>query len=135
VAGTGAPSLPSNAVTPGLSLTVTVHASGVYGTAPNLAGLAPGNPAISYSPAGQAGNVTGTLTCSTTAVSSSPVGLYPISGCSGLAAAGFRVVYDYANSDYKVTKAPLAVRADDTSRLFGTANPPLTATLTGFVLG
>ena len=34
-----------------------------------------------------------------------------------------------------MTKAPLTVTADDQSRLFGAANPPLTATLTGFVLG
>jgi hypothetical protein len=134
-AGTGPPSTPSNAVTPGLSLTVTVRASGVYGTAPNLAGLAAENAAISYSPAGEAGNVTGTLTCSTTAGSTSPVGSYPITGCSGLVAAGFSVVYDYADSDYTVTKAPLTVNANDTSRLFGAANPPLGATLAGFVLG
>jgi hypothetical protein len=119
----------------GATLTVTVHASGVYGTAPNLAGLSAGNPAISYSPAGEAGNVTGTLTCSTSAVNSSPVGFYPISGCSGLAADGFSVVYDYTSSSYEVTKAPLTVTADSKSRLFGQANPPLTATLTGFVLG
>jgi hypothetical protein len=34
-----------------------------------------------------------------------------------------------------VTKAPLTVTADHKSRLFGAANPPLTATLSGFVLG
>ena len=134
-AGTGPPSALSNPVIPPEALTVTIHATGVYGTAPNLTGLAPGNPAISYSPAGQAGNVTGTLTCSTTAVATSPVGAYPISLCSGLADAGFSIVYDYADSNYTVTKAPLTVTADDKSRLFGAANPPLTATLSGFVLG
>src|SRR5262249_17910934 len=34
-----------------------------------------------------------------------------------------------------VTKAPLTVTADHKSRLFGAGNPPLTATLSGFVLG
>src|SRR5262249_43504698 len=34
-----------------------------------------------------------------------------------------------------VTKAPLTVSADHKSRLFGASNPPLTATLSGFVLG
>ena len=34
-----------------------------------------------------------------------------------------------------VTRAPLTVTADYKSRLFGAANPPLTATLSGFVLG
>ena len=79
--------------------------------------------------------MTGTLTCSTTAVTASPVGSYPITSCSGLADDGFNVVYDYAGSSYTVTKAPLTVTADDQSRLFGAANPPLTATLSGFVLG
>src|SRR5262249_9690686 len=34
-----------------------------------------------------------------------------------------------------VTKTPLTVTADHKSRLFGSANPALTATLSGFVLG
>jgi enterochelin esterase-like enzyme len=34
-----------------------------------------------------------------------------------------------------VAKAPLTVTADNKSRLFGSPNPPLTATITGFVLG
>ena len=34
-----------------------------------------------------------------------------------------------------VARAPLTVTADDKSRLFGATNPPLTATITGFVLG
>ena len=34
-----------------------------------------------------------------------------------------------------VAQAPLTVTADNQSRLFGAANPPLTATLSGFVLG
>jgi 5'-nucleotidase len=36
---------------------------------------------------------------------------------------------------FTVAKAPLTVSADARSRLFGAANPPLTATLSGFVLG
>ncbi|MGN6430374.1 MAG: MBG domain-containing protein [Gaiellaceae bacterium] len=116
-------------------LTVTVNASGTYGSTPNLSGLAPGDSAISYDPSGEAANVTGTLTCSTTAVDSSPVGSYPISNCSGPADEGFNVVYDYADSSYDVTKAPLTVTADNKTRLFGAANPALTATLSGFVLG
>jgi alpha-tubulin suppressor-like RCC1 family protein len=34
-----------------------------------------------------------------------------------------------------IAKASLTVRADDKSRLYGAANPPLTATITGFVNG
>src|SRR5262249_19067818 len=55
--------------------------------------------------------------------------------CKGIADDGFNVVYDYANSNYTVTKAPLTVTADSKARQFGQANPPLTATLSGFVLG
>jgi photosystem II stability/assembly factor-like uncharacterized protein len=131
VIGTG---VQGDIMTTGL-LSVTVNASGVYGTTPNLTGLAPGNAAIGYTPASEAANVTGTLTCSTTAVNSSPVGSYPINNCSGLGDDNFSVSYDYANSSYQVTKAPLTVTADHKARLFGSANPPLTATLTGFVLG
>ena len=40
-----------------------------------------------------------------------------------------------ATAPFTVTKAPLTVTADDQSRLFGAANPPLTATLSGFVGG
>jgi 5'-nucleotidase len=36
---------------------------------------------------------------------------------------------------FTIAKAPLTVTADSKSRLFGASNPPLTATLTGFVLG
>jgi hypothetical protein len=110
---------------------VTVNSTGVYGSLPH-----PPLPAeITYSPASEAGNVTGTLTCTGGASQSSPVGVYPIVRCQGLADDGFNVVYDYANSSYTVTKAPLTVTADPQSRLFGQSNPPLTATLSGFVLG
>jgi len=36
---------------------------------------------------------------------------------------------------FTIKKAPLTVKAQDASRPVGTANPPLTATLSGFVLG
>jgi photosystem II stability/assembly factor-like uncharacterized protein len=85
-------------------LTVTVNASGPYGSAPSLSGLAPKDPAIDYTPSHEGRNVTGALTCSTTATESSPVGSYPVSDCSGLADDGFNVVYDYAHSSYRVAK-------------------------------
>ncbi len=115
-------------------VTVTIHGSSVYGSTPNLS-FSPSDAALSYSPTGEAGNVTGTLTCTSTVTPSSPVGSYPIASCSGLADDGFNIVYDTANSSYAVTKAPLTVTADNKSRLFGQNNPPLTATLSGFVLG
>ena len=90
-------------------LTVTVHATKVYGSSTVFPVLSPSDVAISYSPASEAANVTGSLTCSTTATAVSHVGTYTISACSGLADNGFSVVYDYANSDLMVTKAPQTI--------------------------
>jgi hypothetical protein len=90
--------------TPSL-LTVTVHTSSVFGTAPGLAGLPPSGAAVTYSPASQAAHVSGSLTCSTTATAASNVGSYPITGCSGLADPGFSVVYDLAGSSHAVVEA------------------------------
>ena len=86
-------------------LTVTVTSQSAYGTTPNLTGLAPSNSAIAYSPSGEAGNVVGALSCSTTATNSSNVGTYPISACSGLSDPGYTVIYDYADSSHTVVKA------------------------------
>ena len=86
-------------------LTVTVNTSSEYLTTPNLSGLVAERPGDHVQPGGQAGNVTGTLTCSTTADNTSHVAVYPISACSGLADAGFNVVYDYADSGHSVVPA------------------------------
>ncbi len=81
-------------------LTVTVNQTGQEGSTPPLSGLAATSPAISTSPTA---TLTGTLTCSTTATSGSGLGYYPVSSCSGLAASGYTVVYDYTDSSYQVT--------------------------------
>jgi photosystem II stability/assembly factor-like uncharacterized protein len=86
-------------------LTVTVNTSSAYGTTPVTTGLAANNAAISYNPSGEAGNVVGTLNCSTTATNASTPGTYPISACSGLSDPYFTVVYDYASSSHTVVKA------------------------------
>jgi photosystem II stability/assembly factor-like uncharacterized protein len=116
-------------------LHVTVHTSSQYGTAPNLAGLLPSNSALSYDPAGEAANVTGTLTCTTTATNASAVGSYPISGCNGLADPGFSVVYDYAGSSHAVVKATLTVTADNKTKVLNAPNPVFTFQITGFQNG
>src|SRR5262249_20760219 len=87
------------------TLTVTVNTSSVFGTAPSLAGMAPTSPALGYSVPAEVANVTGALTCTTTATALSNVGTYPISDCSGLADVGFSIVYDYAASTHHVVKA------------------------------
>jgi photosystem II stability/assembly factor-like uncharacterized protein len=86
-------------------LTVTVNATGAFGDTPPLTGLSPSDNSISYSPPNQASNVTGALTCSTTATPTSDPGSYPVSECSGLSDPGFSVVYDLADSSYTVGKA------------------------------
>jgi photosystem II stability/assembly factor-like uncharacterized protein len=109
-------------------LTVTVTASGAFGTTPNLSGLAPGNAAISYSPPSEAANVTGSLSCSTTATSSSDPGSYPVSSCSGLVDDGFTVVYDYPDSSYTVAKAGQTISFDPIpDHTYGDADVPLNA--------
>src|ERR1019366_8719725 len=107
------------------TLTVTVTASGAYGSTPALSGLAPSNPAISYAPSSEAGNVQGTLTCSTDATSSSTVagGPYHISNCSGLSDPGYQVVYAYDSSSYTVNRAPLTITAANKSVVYGGAMP------------
>src|SRR5262249_50633612 len=42
----------------------------------------------------QSAVITGTLVCTTTATSSSGVGSYPITGCSGLSATNYALAYD-----------------------------------------
>jgi photosystem II stability/assembly factor-like uncharacterized protein len=90
-------------------LTVTVHSTSPFGAEPNLTGLAANDPAISYSPSSEAAKVTGTLTCTTTATAGSPVGVYPVGTCSGLADVGFNVIYDYANSSHTVVQAAQSI--------------------------
>ncbi|MFZ0665087.1 MAG: Ig-like domain repeat protein [Acidimicrobiales bacterium] len=85
-------------------LSVTVVLSGPYGTTPDVSALTANTSGISYNPSSEAADVTGGLTCSTTATASSNVGSYPISGCSGLFAPGYNVVYNYAASSYNVTQ-------------------------------
>ena len=116
-------------------LTVTVSASGTYGTAPHLTSLAASNPSISYNPSAEAANVSGTLTCSTTATSASPVSgnPYPVSSCSGLSDAGYDIVYDYVDSSYTVNPAPLSITVDNKSVSYGGVMPAFTFRGSGFL--
>ncbi len=61
-------------------------------------------------------------------------GTYRIS-CSGGNAGPDYTFDDSATATLTVNPATLTVTADNASRLFGAANPPLTATITGFVNG
>ena len=109
--------------------TLTITASSgtmVYGGTP---------PTITPSYSGLTGGATGPATpptCSTTATSSSPVGSYP-SSCSGAADPNYTIVY--VNGSVSVTPAALTVTANNQFKTYGSANPTLTDTITGFVNG
>jgi uncharacterized delta-60 repeat protein len=79
-----------------------------------------------------AASLTGTLSVSTSATTSSPVGTYSVSA-SGLSSTDYAI--NFTPGTLNITKATLTVRADDKSKIYGAANPSLTSTITGFVNG
>jgi hypothetical protein len=88
----------------------------------SLSGLVPGDTAAV---------VTG-LTLSTTATTASAVGTYSITG-AGATAANYAITY--AAGSLTVTRAALTITPDNKTRVYGQANPLLTATLSGLVAG
>lgn len=78
-----------------------------------------------------AASLTAPATCSTTASSSSGAGTYPIT-CSGASSPNYAITY--VAGTLTITKAPLAVSADNASRPYGSTTA-LTATYAGFVNG
>ncbi|MGZ3811143.1 MAG: beta strand repeat-containing protein, partial [Mucilaginibacter sp.] len=71
-------------------------------------------------------------TLGTTATTASGVGTYTITAS---AASDNNYTFTYVAGTLTVTKATLTVTADDQSKIYGAANPSLTATYTGFVNG
>src|SRR5262249_23674933 len=110
-------------------LTVTASdASRVYGQA---------DPAFSVSYSGfvngdSAGSLGGTLSFSTLATATSPVGTYAITP-SGLTGSNYTITF--ANGTLTVTPALLTVTANDATKIYGQANPALGDSITGFVNG
>jgi len=97
-------------------------------------------PALAYSFAGfvngdtLATALTGTPALGTTATSASPVGAYPITLSQGsLGAANYALIF--SNGTLTVNKAPLTVAANNLSMIYGSAVPPLTYSIAGFVNG
>jgi hypothetical protein len=118
------------AVTPA-TLTVTATSlSKVYGQT---------NPALTYTLAGfvngdTSSAVGGAPGLSTTATTSSGVGNYTITVTAGtLAAANYS--FSFVNGNLTITPATLTVTATSLSKVYGSANPTLTDTITGFVNG
>ncbi|MDP9074990.1 MAG: Ig-like domain-containing protein, partial [Actinomycetota bacterium] len=69
-------------------------------------------------------------TCTSTGHTGSPAGVYPIT-CAGGADPNY--AFAYTAGTLTITRVPLTVTADNQSRVYGQANPPLTYTIAGFV--
>ena len=78
--------------------------------------------------------LTGTAALSTVAATGSSVASYAITAALGTLASG-NYSFGFVDGALAVTKAPLTVAADNKTRVYGAANPALTATLTGFANG
>lgn len=78
--------------------------------------------------------LTGTLTCTTPATTSSPVSGSPYAiNCSGQTSTNYAITY--VPGQLTVTPAPLTITANNTSRQYGQANPSFTVSNSGFVDG
>ena len=112
-------------------LTVTVNnLSRVYGAT---------NPALTVNYAGfingDSTNVlTGAPALTTGATTNSPVGVYVITnGPGNLSAANYS--FNFVNGALTVTQAVLTVTANNVTRMYGSTNPVLTVSYTGFING
>ncbi len=119
-------------ITPGILTYVANPVARTYGAA---------NPPLTGSVTGfangetQATATTGTLMFNSPVTPSSPVGQYAITG-SGLSAANYEFVQAAGNATaFTVNPAVLTYIANPVSRLYGSANPALDGTVTGFVNG
>lgn len=72
------------------------------------------------------------VTLAHTATAASDVGTYPITA-SGAADANYTI--NHVNGTLEITPATLTITADNKTKVYGTANPPLTASYSGFVNG
>jgi hypothetical protein len=108
------------------TLTVTAaNASRGYGAA---------NPTFSASAAGAVNGDTFTLSESTPATTSSPIGTYPIASvATGTNLSDYTVVY--VNGTLTVDQATLTVTADSFTKLYGNPNPIFTGSITGALGG
>jgi hypothetical protein len=108
------------------SLTVTVaNATRVYGAA---------DPTFTSTIAGAASGDTFTVTYSTSDTAASPVGSYPISATvTGTNLANYNL--SVVPGTLTITPAPLTVTANSVSRVYDSANPTFTGTVSGALNG
>ena len=110
-------------------LTITAeNKTKVYGTA---------NPPLTASYAGfvngdTAASLDTPVALATTADNASPAGSYPITA-GNTADANYTITH--VSGTLTVTPAPLTITAENKTKVYGTANPPLTASYAGFVNG
>ncbi|HXD00888.1 MAG TPA: MBG domain-containing protein, partial [Verrucomicrobiae bacterium] len=118
--------------------TLTVGQATLLVTANNQSRLyEAANPTLTYGISGFLGTdtvsvVSGTAAISTTAVSNSPVGPYPITVTNGTLSAN-NYSFSFVNGTLTVGQATLLVTANNQSRLYEAANPTLTYGITGFL--
>lgn len=79
--------------------------------------------------------ISGSPAYSTTAVATSAVGSYPITLAIGSLSSANYNFGSFTAATLTVSKAPLSVTANNTSKITGTPNPTFTATIAGFVNG
>ncbi len=115
-------------VTPApLTITASSGTMTYGGTVPTV------SPIISGLQNGEDASVFGVgLLCSTSALSSSPVGIYATQ-CSGALDANYTIVY--VNGSVSVTPAALTITASSATASYGAASPTITASYDGFVNG
>ena len=123
----GAPS--ALTITPATLTVTAVNTGTIYGSALPLltasyAGLTNGD---------NVGTFTTLPSLSTTATTASAVGTYPITATGAVINANYTIAY--AAGILTVNKATLTVSADNQTKIYGTANPTLTATISGYVNG
>ncbi|HEX3483595.1 MAG TPA: MBG domain-containing protein [Micropepsaceae bacterium] len=96
------------------------------------------NPALTATITGLVGNdalanaVTGQPALSTNAGIGSNIGDYAILAGPGSLASDFNYGFQFANGNLHIDPAALTVTVDNKAREYGLANPPLTASITGF---
>ncbi|MET3022248.1 MBG domain-containing protein [Flavobacterium hydatis] len=115
-------------VTPVEIIVTATNASKVYGAV---------NPTLTASYTGFVNGddetiLTTQATITTTADTTSPVGTYPITATG---AAALNYTFNYVPATLTVTPVEITVTADNQSKVYGAANPTLTASYTGFVNG
>ncbi len=145
VLGAGTPTLTAtltptdgtNYATATKSVSLTVNKAALTAAADNKSktyGSANPTLTISYSGFVNGDTVTSITppTASTTATTSSPIGGYPINLTGGSAA---NYTFNLVNGTLTVNKATLAVTANNQSKVYGSAIPTLTYTITGYVNG